>query len=177
MREIWRIFCEIFWTHKIKALKFGENFGALFVRKCVLRKNSFVPTSFCRCATLRPYLRAANTRWDRFSIETVPKGGKALHCMLAHAVGWLPVATLDYMSCVFLSSLKDQTAKRLICTKGGVSANSRKSATKCVKPHVLRTFYTKSALLCTLWHSHSLSLWNRQKPHFLCRLMFLPFGL
>ena len=33
----------------------------------------------------------------------------------------------------FLSSLRGQTAKTLICTKSGVSADSRKSAEKCAK--------------------------------------------
>ena len=80
----------------------------------------------------------------------------------------------------FLSSLRGQTAKTLICTKSGVSTDSRKSAEKCRKvrrtalfAHVLHTFCAKSAILRTFRHS----FWNRRKPHFLCRLMFLPFGL
>ena len=55
-----------------------------------------------------------------------------------------------------------------------------KSAEKCGEPHFLRKKCTKnaqkvrfSALFGTFRHS----FWNRQKPHFLCRLMFLPFGL
>ena len=51
-REIWREFCGIFLTHEIKAQTFRENFGAFFVRKFVPQKKSFVPTSFCRRATL-----------------------------------------------------------------------------------------------------------------------------
>ena len=40
-------------THKIKAqLHFGENFEAFFVRNLCLEKKAFVPTSFCRRATL-----------------------------------------------------------------------------------------------------------------------------
>ena len=46
----------------------------------------------------------------------------------------------------FLSSLRGQTAKTLICTKSGVSADSRKSAEKCAKSAVLRTFRHFSAL-------------------------------
>ena len=55
-----------------------------------------------------------------------------------------------------------------------------KSADKCGEPHFLRKKCTNnaqkvrfSALFGTFRHS----LWNRRKPHFLCRLMFLPFGL
>ena len=76
----------------------------------------------------------------------------------------------------FRSSLRADTAKTLICTESGVSADSRKSAKKCGKPHFskkMRTFYAKSAVFRTFWHS----VWNRQKPHFLCTLMFLLFGL
>ena len=61
----------------------------------------------------------------------------------------------------FLSSLRARTAKTLICTKSGVSADSRKSAKKYAKPHFLCTFYT-------FW----CSFWDRRKPHFLCRSMF-----
>ena len=45
----------------------------------------------------------------------------------------------------FRSSLRAQTAKTLVCTKSGVSADSRKSAKKCGKPHFYRK---KCALLC-----------------------------
>ena len=45
----------------------------------------------------------------------------------------------------FLSSLRGQTAKTVICTKSGVSADSRKSAEKCGEPHFLRKKCTKSA--------------------------------
>ena len=38
----------------------------------------------------------------------------------------------------FLSSLRAQTAKTLIRTKSGVSADSRKSGKKCGKPHFLQ---------------------------------------
>ena len=33
--------------------KFREDFGAFFVRKFAIQSKSFVPTSFCRCATLK----------------------------------------------------------------------------------------------------------------------------
>ena len=72
----------------------------------------------------------------------------------------------------FVSSLRAQTAKTLICTKSGVSADPRKSTKKCGKPHFLRKKCAKSALFRTFWRS----FWDRRKPHFLCRLMFLPFG-
>ena len=42
----------------------------------------------------------------------------------------------------FLSSLRARTAKTFICTKSGVSADSRKSTKKGAKPHFLGTFYT-----------------------------------
>ena len=45
----------------------------------------------------------------------------------------------------FLSSLRGQTAKTLICTKSGVSADSRKSTEKCGEPHFLRKKCTKNA--------------------------------
>ena len=80
----------------------------------------------------------------------------------------------------FVSSLRGQTAKTLICTKSGVAADSRKSDEKCGEPPFLRIFCTLfaqkvrfSAFCGTFRHS----FWNRRKPHFLCRLMFLPFGL
>ena len=41
----------------------------------------------------------------------------------------------------FLSSLRAQTAKTLICTKSGVSADSRKMHKKRGEPHFLRIFY------------------------------------
>ena len=73
----------------------------------------------------------------------------------------------------FLSSLRPQTAKTLICTESGVSADSRKSAKKCRKQHFLHKKCAKSPVFRTFWHS----FWNRRKPHILCRLMFLPFGV
>ena len=45
----------------------------------------------------------------------------------------------------FLSSLRARTAKTLICTKSGVSADSRKSAKKCTKLHFLCKKCVKSA--------------------------------
>ena len=39
-------------AHKIKAPKFGEIFGAFFVRKFVAQKKSLVQNSCCRRATL-----------------------------------------------------------------------------------------------------------------------------
>ena len=41
----------------------------------------------------------------------------------------------------FLSSLRAETAKALICRKSGVSADSRKSAKKCGKPHFLHALF------------------------------------
>ena len=80
----------------------------------------------------------------------------------------------------FLSSCRGQTAKTLICTKSGVSAESRKRGKKCRKVRKTALFAqkvykecAKSAVFRTFWHS----FWTRRKPHFLCRLMFLPFGL
>ena len=70
----------------------------------------------------------------------------------------------------FLSSLRGQTAKTLICTKSGVSADFRKSA---LFAHFFAQKVRFSALFGTFRHSFR----NRRKPHFLCRLMFLPFGL
>ena len=65
----------------------------------------------------------------------------------------------------FLPSLRAQTAKTLICTKSGVSADSRKSAKECQKVRKTRTFCAllrkecaKSAVFNTFWHS----FWNRQ---------------
>ena len=52
---------------------------------------------------------------------------------------------IPYGVVYFLSSLRGQTAKTLICTKSGVSADSRKSAEQCGEPHFLRKKCTKSA--------------------------------
>ena len=73
----------------------------------------------------------------------------------------------------FRSSLRAQTAKTLICTKSGVSADYRKSAKKCGKPHFLR----KKCALFMQKGRFSALFGTGPKPHFLCRLMFLPFGL
>ena len=48
----------------------------------------------------------------------------------------------------FLSSLRGQTAKTLICTKSGVSADSRKSAKKCRKVWKTQHNY---AVFCALF--------------------------
>ena len=74
----------------------------------------------------------------------------------------------------FLSSLRAQTAKILICTKSGVAADPRKIDCQKVRKtspsaQKVRTFYAKSAVFRTSWHS----FWDRRKPHFLCRLMFV----
>ena len=50
-REYWQEFAE-FLTHKIKASNIWGNFGAFFVRRLVTEKETLVPTSFCRRATL-----------------------------------------------------------------------------------------------------------------------------
>ena len=46
------IFWGFFWPTEQRLKKFGENFGAFFVRKFVARKKSFVQNSLCRRATL-----------------------------------------------------------------------------------------------------------------------------
>ena len=69
--------------------------------------------------------------------KVVGLGASGVRC-----AGHSSVCALVY----FLSSLRAQTARTLICTKSGVSAESRKSAKKCGKPHVLRTFYAKGAV-------------------------------
>ena len=52
-REISREFCGMFSDPQNKGSNTsGTNFGAFFVRKFVPRKKSFVPTRFCRLATL-----------------------------------------------------------------------------------------------------------------------------
>ena len=73
----------------------------------------------------------------------------------------------------FLSSLRGQTAKTLICTKSGVSADSRKSAEKCRKvrrtalfAHFLYTFCAKSAVLRTFRHFSALFLESAETPLF-----------
>ena len=55
----------------------------------------------------------------------------------------------------FLSSLRARTAKTLICTKSGVSADSRKSAKKCGKPHF---FVQKVRKKCGFLHCLALLL-------------------
>ena len=73
----------------------------------------------------------------------------------------------------FLSSLRGQTAKTLICTKSGVSADSRKSAKKYRKvrrtalfAHFLYTFCAKSAVLRTFRYFLALFLESAETPHF-----------
>ena len=72
----------------------------------------------------------------------------------------------------FLSSLRAQTAKTLICRESGVSTDYRKSAKNCGKPHFLRkkcANNAQNAVFRTFWHS----FWDRRTPHFFYRLMFL----
>ena len=71
----------------------------------------------------------------------------------------------------FLSSLGAQTAKS--AQKVGSPPIPERVRKKCWKPHFLRKKCAKSAVRGTFWHSFG----NRREPHFLCRLMFLPFGL
>ena len=73
----------------------------------------------------------------------------------------------------FLSSLRGQTAKALICTKSGVSADSRKSAKKCRKvrrtalfTHFLCIFCAKSAVLRAFRHFLALFLESAETPLF-----------
>ena len=73
----------------------------------------------------------------------------------------------------FLSSLGAQTAKTFICSKSAVSADSRKGAQKLRKTTLSAQFLHKKGGFAHFWHS----FWNRRKPHFFCRLIFLPFGL
>ena len=77
----------------------------------------------------------------------------------------LSVANLVY----FLSSsssLRAQTAKTLISTKSGVSADSGKSAKKCGEPHFLRIFYAESAVFRTFPHFLALFLESAETPLF-----------
>ena len=67
----------------------------------------------------------------------------------------------------FLPSLRARTAKTLICTKIGVSAGSRKSAKKCGKPHFLRIFCARSAVVRTLPHLLALFLESAETQIFL----------
>ena len=73
----------------------------------------------------------------------------------------------------FLSSLRGQTAKTLICTKSGVSADSRKSAKKCRKVRRTALFAqkvykkcAKSAVLRTFRHFSALFLESAETPLF-----------
>ena len=82
-------------------------------------------------------------------------------------------STLSHSIVYFLSSLRGQTAKTLICTKSGVSADSRKSAEKCRKvrrtalfAHFLYTFCAKSAVLRTFRHFSALFLESAETPLF-----------
>ena len=53
-REVWREICGFFLTHKIKAQLFRGKFRSIFREKFrASKKKHFVPTSFCRRATLR----------------------------------------------------------------------------------------------------------------------------
>ena len=65
-----------------------------------------------------------------------------------------------FLPCEFLWSLRARTAKTFICTKSGVSADSRKSTKKCAKPHFLCKQCANSEVLHTFW----CSFWNRRKP-------------
>ena len=73
----------------------------------------------------------------------------------------------------FLSSLRGQTAKTWICTKSGVSADSRKSAEKCRKVRRTALFAqklykkcAKSAVLRTFRHFSALFLESAETPLF-----------
>ena len=68
--------------------------------------------------------------------------------------------------CISCRSLRARTAKTLICTKSGVSADSRKSAKKCAKPHFLRTFYILFAQKVRFAHFVVLFLESAETPLF-----------
>ena len=74
----------------------------------------------------------------------------------------------------FLPSLRGQTAKTLICTKSGVSADSRKSAKKCRKARKTALFVqkvrkkcAKSAVFRAFRHFLALFLESAETPLFL----------
>ena len=85
-------------------------------------------------------------------------------------------SSLSWFRCklvYFLSSLRGQTAKTLICTKSGASADSRKSAEKCRKARRTALFAqkvykkcAKSAVLRTFWHFSALFLESAETPLF-----------
>ena len=86
---------------------------------------------------------------------------------------FLFIAAEQWNSHHFLSSLRGQTAKTLICTKSGVSADSRKSAEKCRKVRRTALFAqkvykkcAKSAVLRTFRHFSALFLESAETPLF-----------
>ena len=89
------------------------------------------------------------------------------------STGWPRFGLVGVWIVYFLSSLRGQTAKTLICTKSGVSADSRKSAEKCRKvrrtalfAHFLCIFCAKSAVLRTFRHFLALFLESAETPLF-----------
>ena len=71
-RKFWREFCGIFWTHKIKAQHLRGKFRSIFRERIhAAKKQSFVPTSFCRCASLQKIFvlsaisTAATALWNK----------------------------------------------------------------------------------------------------------------
>ena len=81
----------------------------------------------------------------------------------------------------FRSSLRAQTAKTLICTKSGVSADSRKSAKICAKSAENRTFCANSAHFlrkkCGFPHFLALFLESAETPLFVQINVFAVWAL
>ena len=81
--------------------------------------------------------------------------------------------------CVFPVEPQSPNGKNInqVCTKSGVSADSRKSAKKCGEPHFLHTFYAKSAVFRTFPHFLALFLESAETPLFVQINVFAVWAL
>ena len=86
-REFWREFCGIFGTHKIQAQTFRGKFPSLLREKIRSSKKIFVPTLFCKRATLticsglfRFVFRTDQNKSSKPPFSDTSASPRSLHC-------------------------------------------------------------------------------------------------
>ena len=128
----------------------------------------------CYCRTPRGAHNSESLYSESLSLESLPLSEEHPSSGFSLPSAWRPQTSccqnLQSLLCVFPVEPQSPNGKNINLHKSGVSTDSTKSGKRSESISEIRTFCTKS---CTFWHS----FWNRRKPHFLSRLMFLPFGL
>ena len=103
------IFRDFFWPTEQRLKKFGENFGAFFIRRFVARKKSFVQNSLCRRATLT--MLAKTFRQTMAHNETSPR----FFC------AWpLLGVSQQPLTLILLQKYRDTNGRRIVIQIGGV---------------------------------------------------------